>query len=98
MVMPDTPLDGAVIAVERMRRAGFGKRPDGSLQTASIGIAEQTADRPADWEALVELADQRMYRAKQDGKDRVVITGTTAESAAGAKRETDADPWDSIVA
>ena len=74
VVMPDTPVEGAMIAVERMRRAGFGKRPDGSLQTASIGIAEQTADRPADWESLVELADQRMYRAKQDGKDRVVGT------------------------
>ena len=92
VVMPDTPAEGAMIAVERMRRAGFGKRPDGSLQTASIGIAEQTADRPADWESLVELADQRMYRAKQDGKDRVVGTG----GSNGPNAE--AQPWDGIVA
>ncbi|PWC34401.1 GGDEF domain-containing protein [Azospirillum sp. TSO35-2] len=72
VIMPDTPVEGAMIAVERMRRAGFGKRPDGASQTASIGIAEQNVDRPADWEALVELADHRMYRAKQDGKNRVV--------------------------
>lgn len=92
VVMPDTPVEGAMIAVERMRRAGFGKRPDGTLQTASIGIAEQTADRPADWESLVELADQRMYRAKQEGKDRVVVSGSAAAPPA------EAEPWDSITA
>ncbi|MBY6264731.1 GGDEF domain-containing protein [Azospirillum sp. 412522] len=100
VVMPDTSMAGALMAVERMRRAGFGKRPDGTLQTASIGIAEQTTDRAADWESLVELADQRMYRAKQDGKDRVVISDATTEAGAeaGAKPGTDSDPWDSIVA
>jgi diguanylate cyclase (GGDEF)-like protein len=100
VVMPDTSMAGALSAVERMRRAGFGKRPDGTLQTASIGIAELTTDRPADWEALVELADQRMYRAKQNGKDRVVMSdaATEAGAEAGAKPGTDSDPWDSIVA
>ncbi|PWC89120.1 diguanylate cyclase [Azospirillum sp. TSH100] len=92
VVMPDTPVNGAMIAVERMRRAGFGKRPDSTLQTASIGIAEQTADRPIDWESLVELADQRMYRAKQEGKDRVVSCGSAAAPQA------EAEPWDSITA
>lgn len=92
VVMPDTPVEGAMIAVERMRRAGFGKRPDGSLQTASIGIAEQTADRPADWESLVELADQRMYRAKQDGKDRVVGTD------GGNEPDAEVQPCDGITA
>jgi diguanylate cyclase (GGDEF)-like protein len=92
IIMPDTPIDGAMIAVERMRRAGFGKRPDGSLQTASIGIAEQTTDCPADWEALVELADQRMYRAKQDGKNRVIGPGD------GIGPDSDTQPWDEILA
>ncbi|WP_244433607.1 GGDEF domain-containing protein [Azospirillum sp. B506] len=99
VVMPDTAMDGAMIAVERMRRAGFGKRPDGSLQTASIGIAEQTADRPADWESLVELADQRMYRAKQDGKNRVVTNDSVVdETGIGARPDTGDEPLDSIVA
>lgn len=81
VIMPDTPVDGALIAVERMREAGFGRRPDGVSQTASIGIAEQRIDRPADWEALVDLADHRMYRAKQAGKDRVVSVGTGSSPA-----------------
>ncbi|AWU94842.1 GGDEF domain-containing protein [Azospirillum ramasamyi] len=92
ILMPDTRIDGAMIAVERMRRAGFGKRPDGILQTASIGIAEQSTDRPADWEALVELADQRMYRAKQDGKNRVIGPGE------GTGPDSDSQPWDEILA
>lgn len=91
ILMPDTRIDGAMIAVERMRRAGFGKRPDGILQTASIGIAEQSTDRPADWEALVELADQRMYRAKQDGKNRVIGPGE------GTGPDSDSQPWDEIL-
>ncbi|WP_042442199.1 GGDEF domain-containing protein [Azospirillum sp. B510] len=96
VVMPDTPVEGALIAVERMRRAGFGKRPDGSLQTASVGIAEHSADRPADWEALVELADQRMYRAKQEGKNRVVTdSGVTIGAGTGA--DTGDQPWDGVV-
>ncbi|MCG5242777.1 GGDEF domain-containing protein [Azospirillum doebereinerae] len=78
VIMPDTPVGGAMVAVERMRKAGFGKRPDGAFQTASIGVAEQGADRSIGWEALVELADQRMYQAKQAGKNRVVGVGLDA--------------------
>ncbi|MFD1624713.1 sensor domain-containing diguanylate cyclase [Azospirillum griseum] len=81
LIMPDTPVSGAMIAVERMRTAGFGKRPDGSLQTASVGVAEQNTDRLFDWEALVDLADQRMYQAKQSGKNRVVSAASADASA-----------------
>jgi len=72
VVMPNTPCEGALKAVERLRGEGFGRRPDGTRQTASVGIAEHTADGPREWEKLVELADHRMYLAKQAGKDRVV--------------------------
>ncbi|AWK86084.1 GGDEF domain-containing protein [Azospirillum thermophilum] len=82
VIMPNTPRDGAVIAVERLRRNGLGVRPDGLPQTASIGVAEVLTDRPQSWEALVELADHRMYHAKQSGKDRVVSSGTCCKPAA----------------
>ncbi|HYH36606.1 MAG TPA: GGDEF domain-containing protein [Azospirillum sp.] len=72
LVMPNTAREGARAAAERLRALGFGERPDGSPQTASIGIAEYLADRPEDWERLVDLADHRMYLAKQAGKDRIV--------------------------
>ena len=55
-----------------MRSIGFGMRPDSTPLTASVGIAERNADAVTDWKVLVDLADQRMYLAKQGGRDRVV--------------------------
>jgi len=72
LVMPNTGREGARAAAERLRALGLGERPDGTPQTASIGIAEYMADRPEDWERMVDLADHRMYLAKQAGKDRIV--------------------------
>ena len=72
LVMPATDCQGALTAVRRLRDGGMGARPDGSWQTASLGIAERLTDDCRDWPHLVEKADQRMYVAKQSGKDRVV--------------------------
>lgn len=71
-VMPNTDAEGARIAIQRLREFGLGVRPDGQPVTASIGISERLADASPQWMDLVERADQRMYLAKQSGKDRVV--------------------------
>ncbi|OAN42929.1 diguanylate cyclase [Paramagnetospirillum marisnigri] len=76
-VMPNTDPAGASIAVQRMRQAGLGIRPDGKPLTASIGVAERLADGIETWTDLVEKADQRMYFAKQNGKDRAIGCGET---------------------
>lgn len=75
VVMPGTDEKGARVAIERLRAEGLGQRPDGTEQTASIGVAERIADNATDWADLVEKADQRMYMAKKSGKDRVVTIG-----------------------
>ena len=72
LVLPNTSCADAVEMVNRLRLQGFGLRPDGKPQTASFGIAESVSDSAATWGELVTLADQRMYRAKQAGKDTVV--------------------------
>jgi len=74
LIMPNTDLEQAQQAMRRIRQAGFGLRPDGSPVTASIGIAERIEDQATDWKTLVEKADQRMYKAKQSGRDRVVVS------------------------
>ncbi len=56
---------------------GLGERPDGSVQTASVGLAERQSDRAQSWQELVKLADRRMYEAKALGRARL-----TAPSAA----------------
>lgn len=72
LIMPNSTAEMARIALERVRENGLGTRPDGTPVTASIGIAERIADRAEDWRGLVEKADQRMYVAKQTGRDRIV--------------------------
>ena len=72
LIMPNTDLMHAQAALLRMRSIGFGMLPDNTPLTTSIGIAERSADQITDWKALVDLADQRMYLAKQGGRDRVI--------------------------
>lgn len=74
LIMPNTYCKDAVTAIERLRAAGMGTRPDGLRMTASIGIAERGEDGTEDWKTLVEIADKRMYAAKQSGKDRSVFS------------------------
>lgn len=71
VVMPQTEAAGARAAFERLCDTGFGSRPDGARQTASIGIAEVGLDGCPTWPELVEKADHRMYHAKQSGKNRI---------------------------
>jgi len=77
IVMPDTDTPGAMTAIRRLRVEGLGVRPDGNPQTASIGIAECITEAPETSTQLVEIADHRMYIAKQAGKD-CVCTGEEA--------------------
>ncbi|MCX8086833.1 MAG: GGDEF domain-containing protein [Rhodocyclaceae bacterium] len=72
LILPNTTLPQARHALERVRAAGLGKRPDGRPITASIGLAERREEPSDYWPALVEIADRRMYRAKQAGRNRIV--------------------------
>ncbi len=72
ILLPNSNCQAAATMVERLRARGLGLRPDGAQQTASFGVATNVADCAKDGAHLVELADQRMYRAKAEGKDRCV--------------------------
>ena len=72
LVMPNTAADQAAIALARLRQAGFARQPDDTPVTASIGIAERQRDRATNWQALVAVADARMYEAKRAGRNRMV--------------------------
>ena len=72
VILPNTDSHGVDAIIDRLAQNGLGLRPDGVLQTASIGVAERKRDNAADWAALAKIADQRMYRAKQSGRNCVV--------------------------
>ncbi|MEO5350392.1 MAG: GGDEF domain-containing protein [Magnetococcus sp. YQC-3] len=81
-------------AVELMHRickpSALGTRPDGDPLTASVGMAELSADQPGTLSALIALADARMYRAKKSGKNRVCFAdgeeGITPVGIFGCRR------------
>jgi len=77
VLLPETNLDGAAIAAERVRlcveRHILKHRTDSSLTiriTVSLGVASfESSD--ADYRAILERADQALYRAKNSGRNRV---------------------------
>lgn len=73
LVMPDTDMTRARQALERLKTNGLGSRPDGTPLTASIGLAERFFDQIKNPEDLLELADQRMYKAKAAGRNRIHV-------------------------
>lgn len=82
VLMPNTTGQNAALAINRVRAAGLGLRPDGTPVTASIGIAERSLDATDSWHRLVEIADARMYLAKQSGRNRVIGIETPIAPAA----------------
>lgn len=73
VMLPETGADGAMEAAERLREAIAQIRvplPDGGMLsfTASLGIAVREND---DIEHMLARADTALYRAKQNGRNRV---------------------------
>lgn len=71
LIMPDTDMTQARRAIERLRGAGLGQRPDGTPLTASIGLAERCFDRTERYSQLLTIADSRMYVAKNNGRNQL---------------------------
>jgi diguanylate cyclase (GGDEF)-like protein len=77
VILPDTDVDGAAHVAERIRAALNGRDLTSSggepLEvTASFGVASFLPGMSAD--ELIEAADDALYQAKREGKNRVVAT------------------------
>jgi diguanylate cyclase (GGDEF)-like protein len=73
LIAPDTPLEGALNLAERIR-LGIQNKPlvaaGVSLHlTVSIGVAEKSP-RHANIDQLIKAADEALYHAKQNGRNR----------------------------
>ncbi len=71
LLLPLTPKDKALTSAERIRRITCEQitLPDGSPMTVSLGVVEfRPGESP---EHLLHRADEALYRAKKDGRNRV---------------------------
>lgn len=73
ILLPYTPLEGATVLAERIRCTLASDCLAGSSMpvTASFGVAELKEGEDA--EALLRRADKALYRAKDEGRNRVVL-------------------------
>jgi diguanylate cyclase (GGDEF)-like protein len=80
IVLPGVPLKAAAAIAERLRdriaRHRFAGLPAGEI-TASFGVARVRREDPRLGESLAQ-ADLLVYRAKAEGRDRVVVEHTAA--------------------
>lgn len=78
VLLPDCDADEAAAIAERMRLSvrGLGVAHRGSdvaaMVTVSIGVASQVPQGTDSAEALLRAADEALYRAKSEGRDRMV--------------------------
>jgi two-component system cell cycle response regulator len=76
IVLPETDLEGAVVFAERLRKRveekNFAETGDPLRITVSIGVATASvAGEITEPESLIAQADEALYRAKHDGRNRV---------------------------
>jgi diguanylate cyclase (GGDEF)-like protein len=85
ILLPKAPAEGAEAVAERLRKAVEAHKIGGVKVTASFGVAEldgtlRTGDE------LVEKADQALYKAKEGGRNRVVVAAKTSSLPVETRR------------
>jgi len=62
------------VRTERLSHAAAGASPEARL-TISIGVSQISPDADRTAEGAVQLADEALYEAKREGRDRLIVKG-----------------------
>ncbi len=84
VVLPQTHLAGALTVAERIRRDVSTLRlgpADSVSVTTSLGVSSYPAAHVHTTDELVRAADEALYRAKRDGRNRVCLTDPAGPGA-----------------
>lgn len=75
-ILPETPLDEAIAVAERIRTAtqhsSFANKLQSLKVTISIGVASFPMPGLDSVDDLIRIADEGLYRAKSEGRNRVI--------------------------
>jgi two-component system cell cycle response regulator len=85
IILTHTNQEGAVLAIERIRKQlnseRFGFASGETTITASFGMANYCCHQAQDFIKLLAQADVALYSAKRNGRNRVEIEATAAQDA-----------------
>jgi len=77
LLLPRTGPEEANVCAERLRQAVASAKPGAGLRvvpvTASFGVAQAAAGDT--WRTLFKRANEKLYHAKSDGRNRVAMAG-----------------------
>jgi diguanylate cyclase (GGDEF)-like protein len=82
-ILPETALEGALGVAEKLRESLRAPYPVGNAEahlSTSVGVS-LFPDHGSDPEALQRAADAALYRAKREGKNRVVVASEMTRPA-----------------
>ncbi len=81
LVLPETDIEAALTVAERCRRQIFKEQiphqrsEAGPVLSISIGVGSCIPGHAGEPRGLIELVDERLYQAKQQGRNRIVAGG-----------------------
>ena len=81
-VLPDCTLDKAVVVVERIRSRLAAELAAGTVPPFTVSFGLAGSDPGLTFGETVDAADQALLRAKREGRDRVVVSGSEPVDAA----------------
>ncbi|CAN1213329.1 GGDEF domain-containing protein [Tumidithrix helvetica PCC 7403] len=101
VILPQTDTEGAAKIAEVIRLAirslaipHINSRVGAGIVTASLGVISAIPHAESDRNGLLLTADEALYQAKQEGRDRIVIANLHANSIA---EDEDEEDWDRIL-
>ena len=80
VLLPLLPRNDALRRAEELRQAAEALEPEGVRFTVSIGVAGSDDHPDANLNQLIRLADQALYKSKEQGRNRVSLTPANGEA------------------